>query len=290
MKVPNITCIIPSLANETTLPYLKLCVESLRSSGFDGDIIVSTNGGFKPNLSDIKGITIHMHTRRQGQCGAVNNAVQVINMATKYIMVSNDDMYYAEGWDSHLIDYVNPDTGLFKYMCMSPNLIEPNNNNGSAPPFLKYGDGYEIEDLNKDGIDDFVKHHLQKIEKSEDGFNLPFIINTDLWRSIGGYDIDYDPWSSNSDTDLQTKINLAGVIPVRLRDVLVYHFSNKSGTFDGTHQEQWQKNFDYYRTKWGYTRDDEPKADVWYNKNMILEDKLIYHPDWEGKYVQRDSE
>jgi hypothetical protein len=145
--------------------------------------------------------------------------------------------------------------------------------------------GYEIADFKKSKVDNYIKNSIKVGDKPEAGFNLPFIIHAELWRSIQGYDVAYDPWSSNSDTDLQTKINLAGVTPMRLRDVLVYHFSNKSGTFDGTHQDAWQKNFDYYTNKWGYNRDDEPKADVWYNKNMILEEKLIYHPAWEGKYA-----
>ena len=207
-------------------------------------------------------------------------------MLDKYVMVSNDDMYYAPDWDKNLKNYVDLDTGLFKYLCMSPNLVEPTNNAGSADPFLKCGAYYNIEDFDRETVDKYVKEGIKLKEKPEAGFNLPFIINAELWRSIHGYDTAYDPWGSNSDTDLQTKINLAGVTPMRLRDVLVYHFSNKSGTFDGTHQEEWQRNFQYYREKWGYTRDDEPKADVWYNENMILEDKLIYHPEWEGKYVQ----
>jgi len=285
MKVPNFSIIIPSLY-EADGEYLKLCVGSLRESGFDGDIIVVTNGGrAKPDLRHIKGITIHMHNRDQGQCRAVNVGVQVVNPAHKYIMVSNSDMYYAPGWNKHLEDYVElNDDGRpeFKFWCMSPNLVEPTNNNGSAAPFLKLDAGYTIDEFKPEVVNEFIAKY--RLGHSEDGFNLPFIINTQVWRDIGGYDTAYDPWGSNSDTDLQTKINIAGVTPVRLADVLVYHFSNKSGTFDGTHQEEWQKNFDYYTKKFGYNRDDEPKADVWYNQNMILEDKLIYHPSWEDKY------
>ncbi len=143
-----------------------------------------------------------------------------------------------------------------------------------------------MDEFSKDLVDIEIARLVNDDHVVEAGFNLPFFIDVELWRTIEGYDTKYDPWGSNSDTDLQTKINLAGVIPKRLRDVLVYHFSNKSGTFDGSHQEEWQRNFDYYRTKWGYTRDDEPKADVWYNKNIILRDKLIYDPDWAWKYEE----
>jgi len=177
-------------------------------------------------------------------------------------------------------------------LVFSPNLVEPVNNAGSAPPFLKAEGGFTIEEFNRDFVNESIELLVSRskskavLPKEETGFNLPFFIRKDVWDTIGGYDTFYDEWGSNSDTDLQTKINIAGITPVRLRDVLVYHFSNKSGTFDGSHQDAWQRNFDYYRDKFGYTRDDEPKADVWYNKNMVLPDKLIYHPPWEGKYAE----
>ncbi len=272
----NYSVVIPSLANEATLPYLKLCVESLRASGFGGSIIVVTNGTKHKPALDIEGITIHTHVRTPGQCGAVNIGAQLVPPYDKFMMVSNDDMYYAPGWDEKLPKDMP--------LVWSPNLVEPENNAGSAQPFLKCDGGYTLDEFNKDRVDHFVSKN--KENTMEAGFNLPFFINMDVWRSIGGYDTTYDPWGSNSDTDLQTLINIAGITPVRLRDVLVYHFSNKSGTFDGTHQEEWQRNFDYYRTKFGYTRDDEPQADVWYNTNMVLEDKLTFEPEWKGKYLE----
>jgi hypothetical protein len=75
---------------------------------------------------------------------------------------------------------------------------------------------------------------------------------------------------------------------MRLRDVLVYHFSNKSGTFDGTHQDFWQNNWDYLQSKWGFNR-DEAGSDTWYCKDMIMWDRLKYHPKWEGKYADTSS-
>lgn len=271
----KISVVIPSLASDKTLPFLKLCVESLRAT-VDWDIIVVTNGTKTALPLDIEGITIRQHVSSQGQCIATNIGAQVVAPDTDYIMVCNDDMYFAPGWDKNL---------RFDYPVFSPNLVEPTNNPGSAPPFLKCDAGFNLEEFDQDKVDASIKLNINNSHRAEPGFNLPFFIRADVWRQIGGYDTAYDKWGSNSDTDLQTLINIVGITPMRVCDVLVYHFSNKSGTFDGSHQEEWQKNFDYYRTKFGYTRDDEPKADVWYNKNMVLEDKLIYHPEWEGKYA-----
>ena len=271
--------------------YLKVCVDSLRTSGFDGDITVVANGTKSTSPlydMDIPGITKLLTTTQQGQCNAVNIGASAVEGDCKYLMVVNSDMYFSPGWNKNLKLYIDAETGKFENMCLSPVLVEPTNNNGSADPFIKFDGGYNLDEFKPEEIDKFIKDSIDSMDDKqavEAGFNLPFIIDIELWRTIKGYDTKYDPWGSNSDTDLQTLINIAGVTPMRMRDVMVYHFSNKSGTFDGTHQEDWQRNFDYYRTKFGYTRDDEPQADVWYNKNMVLEDKLIFHPEWEGKYA-----
>lgn len=273
----KVAVIIPTM--EKNLEYLKLCVESLRAT-VDWDIIVVSNGG--PHYPiDIKGITTRLHTKTQGQCMAVNNGAQVVGPGTDYIFISNDDMYYAPDWLSNFThDNILslPEADLV----WSPNLVEPTNNNGSADPFLKLDAGYTLDEFNKASVDNFVHDH--KLEGTTTGFNFPVFIRKDVWDTIGGYDEQYDPWGSNSDTDLQTKIELAGIQPQRYRDVLVYHFSNKSGTFDGTHQAEWQHNWDYYTQKWGFNRDDEPLPDTWMATNMVNIEKNHYHPSWKGKF------
>lgn len=267
----KVSVVIPTM--EKNKEYLRLCVESLRKTT-DWRIIVVSNGGYNYDLSDIKGISNRLHTPQQGQCNAVNLGVQVAAIDSDTIFISNDDMYYAPDWIDH--DALHDD------LVWSPNLVEPTNNNGSAKPFLKLDAGFTLEEFNRDRVDEFVKNHEH--EPVETGFNFPVFINLELWRTIGGYDTKYDPWGSNSDTDLQTLIELAGVQPMRHRDTLVYHFSNKSGTFDGTHQKEWQDNWGYYTQKWGFNRDDEPIPDTWMATNMVNHGKNIYHPKWEGKY------
>lgn len=262
----KVSVVIPSLY-KVDGEYLKLCVESLRDT-VDWDIIVVTNATPTPESLDIKGITKRLHTKDQGQCIATNIGASQVSPDTDYIMVSNSDMYYAPGWNKNL---------RFDYPIFSPNLVEPTNNAGSAPPFLKANAGLTLEDFTPGLLDHFISVKIGEETGEESGFNLPFFIRKDLWDFLGGYDVAYDPWGSNSDTDLQTRINLAGVTPMRLRDVLVYHFSNKSGTFDGTHQGFYQNNIDYFKDKFGFDR-DELGSDVWYNKDMLPddEDKIKY--------------
>lgn len=270
--------VIPTLV-DVDKDYLKVCVESLRNSGFDGQIIVVMNGSkdSKPiQDGEITGISTLLNTKQQGQCGAVNLGAQFVSPDTEYIMVSNADMYYAPGWDKYL---------KFEYPVFSPTLVEPVNNGGSAQPFLKFDGGFTLDEFNQEQVDKYVKYNLQFDHKHETGFNLPFFIRRDVWLTIGGYDAKYDPWGSNSDTDLQTKINLAGITPMRVRDVLVYHFSQKSGTFDSSNMDYWQRNWDYYQNKWGFNR-DELGSDVWYNLKMLPKDhsKIKYQPSWTRKY------
>lgn len=271
----KVAAIIPTLAHKN-YDYLKLAVESLRATT-DWDIIVVTNGDkAKPDLSGIKGITIHLHTRDQGQCNAVNIGAQVVGPNIDYLFISNDDMYFAPGWNKNL---------QFNYPVLSPNLVEPVDNMGSAQPFLKIDGGFVLSDFDQKSVDKFIESATNTNKGSEEsGFNFPVFIRKDVWDTIGGYDVAYDPWGSGSDTDLQMKIELAGIMPLRLRDVLVYHFSNKSGTFDGTHQDYWQNNWEYLEDKWGANR-DQLNSDTWYCKNMLPPgDILKYRPDWMGKY------
>ena len=255
--------VIPSLY-KVDGEYLKLCVKSLRDSGFGGQIIVVTNGTPTPEPIDLGNMATRLHTREQGQCNAVNIGVQAVEPDTDYILISNSDMYYAPGWDKNL---------RFEHPVFSPNLVEPINNAGSAPPFIKFDGGLTVEEFNKVAYDMFSFLEIKTTDiKEEPGFNFPVFIKKDLWQFLGGYDTAYDPWGSNGDTDLQTRINLAGVTPMRLRDVLVYHFSNKSGTFDGTHQDYYMNNIEYFKDKFGFDR-DELGSDVWYNKDMIPTDE-----------------
>lgn len=264
----KVTAIIPTLASYQTRPYLRLCVESLRATT-DWDIIVVSNGTKTPEPLNIDGITMRLHTRDQGQCTAVNIGVQAAPPNTDYLFIVNDDMYFAPGWNNEL---------HFEHAVFSPNLVEPTNNLGSASPFLKFDGGFTLNEFKKEAVNDFIWDNvnpaprLAKEDVEEPGFNLPFFIKKDLWDLLGGYDTAYDPWGSNSDTDLQTRINLAGVTPMRLRDILVYHFSNKSGTFDGSHQDYYQNNLEYFYQKFGFDR-DELGSDVWYNKDMLPADK-----------------
>lgn len=272
----RVAAIIPSLY-EVDHEYLELAVKSLRETT-DWDIYVVTNGTkHKPDLRHLTGITAHLHVPSQGQCHAVNVGAQAASSGVDYFFIVNSDMYFAPEWNKNL---------RFDWPVFCPNLIEPVDNAGSAAPFLKVDGGLTIGEFKKAEVDKEVYDAtINGPTEPEKGFNFPLFIKRTLWQEIGGYDEAYDPWGSNSDTDLQTRINIAGITPMRARDVLVYHFSNKSGTFDGTHQDFYQNNIEYFRDKFGFDR-DSLGSDVWYNKDMlpVQSEQIKYTPSWAGKY------
>ena len=267
IKSDEVTIIIPHLgANQESEYSLDECLKSLKETT-ESKVLVVTNGTEKTcqHMGDIDMV-------KQGQCKAVNTAAATVS--TEYIFVTNDDMVYAPGWWERLTN----DFEGTEFIC--PNLVEPR---PGAPPFLTYFCGGAGGDFEQGKWLLFAKEHSNE-DDSEVGFNLPFLIKKELWDTIGGYDINYDPWGSNGDSDLQAKIHLAGVYPVRNRRCIVYHFSQTSGTFNPENHSFWEKNYAYFQEKWGFER--QPTDKVWYSQEIINYDKLIYKPDWMGKYGQ----
>lgn len=274
MNLSEVTIIIPHIfLSEETDFALKECLKSLEETVPEMKKIVVINGmRFENDFEIVKYPNVEFIVlERQGQCSAVNSAFSVVN--TPWGFVTNNDMIYAPNWLEKLLETAKK--YKLKYLC--PNLVEPR---PGAPPFLVQSFGGAGGDFNKEAWLDFASKHEEKM--LEEGFNLPFLIDREVWQRIGGYDINYDPWGSNGDSDLQAKLILGSLTTFRDRNVVVYHFSQTSGTFHPDNQSYWQKNYAYFQEKWGFERQPESEK-VWYSKDIIDHVKLIYHPEWEKK-------
>lgn len=269
MDAGEVTVVIPSLwpeKHELSAKALSYCLPSLKKT-FNGPAVVAYNG-------DGSGYP-------QGQCGAVNRIVE--GVATDWILVSNNDMYYPPGWFERLSWAVDN----FGLLVASPNLVEPDR---GAQPFLEKFCGGLGGDFNEQCVLDFVETQKQNENRPlmegniiEDGFNLPFMVRRDVWNTVGGYDIQYDPWGSCSDTDLQTRFMLAGITPKRVRNSLVYHFKNASGTFAADLESYRHANWRHYEQKFGF-KSPSAADGVWYRPNLPYE-KLVFKPDWMNRYA-----
>jgi hypothetical protein len=281
IKPSDVTIIVPHLgADVSQINAMQECWKSLDETAPDIDKILVTNGEKHMRYLDRKQI----HLYEQGQCKAVNAAVATTN--TPWIFITNDDMIYAPGWFKKLQTlgdgpYVSVDMAE-GFLCISPMLIEPR---PGAPTFEVMFAGGAGGDFDKNKWLKFAESHDDTPHKEilRTGFNLPFLITRELWDTIGGYDINYDPWGSNSDSDLEYKIKLAGVQPYQNCNSIVYHFSQTSGTFEPRNQSAWQKNWDYFIEKWGFPRTDEG---IWEATFDIPKPPIRkFTPTWENKYA-----
>jgi len=273
IKKEDVTIIIPSLIKPgRSAIAIKECLESLHESGFPFDnIIVATNGEFIEPIPGDTPTPHRVHNWRQGQTMAVNAAVATIN--TTWIMVTNDDMVFPPDWFEKLTMGLSGGTDEFT---ISPQLIEPTD---GAPTFIKYFCGGIGGDWDKQKFMKYAKVHREEGIRS--GFNLPFLMKKEVWDTIGGYDVNYSPFGSNSDSDLQYKLKLAGVQMLQNTMCPVYHFSNTSDTFTPENRPHWEKNWQYFIKKWGFPRTDDG---IWEATFTIPMDKLLFKPSWIGKY------
>lgn len=275
----DVTIIIPTLISVRNDIAREECLASLRESGFPMENVILVFNGLEHSGNEIyfyetsPKYPVEMYLPEQGQCKAVNAAAATVN--TPWIMVSNDDMIYQPDWFEKLTTmyYGTRQEELdSEILCISPQLVEPTD---GAPTFIKYFCGGVGGDWDKQKWLDY-KHQLTN-GNIRTGFNLPFLIKKDVWDTVGGYDVNYDPWGSNSDSDFEYKLKLAGIDMYQNTNCPVYHFSQTSGTFEPRNRDYWQKNWDYFIEKWGFPRTDEG---IWQATFTIPYDKLKYRPKW----------
>ena len=273
----SVTVIIPHLGATKEQCYsLGQCLESLRETVPSMQIVVVKNGNIACTCRrDIRIL-------QQGQSGAVNAAVATTN--TPWIFVTNDDMIYAPGWWERLTDWFNMELYKVEFkikqeiMCISPKLIEPR---PGAPTFEVYFCGGAGGDFDKQKWLELAKNYQGQGIRM--GFNLPFLIKRELFNLIDQYDVNYDPWGSNGDSDLEYKIRLAGVQPYQNINSIVYHFGMTSGTSSPDNRPFWDKNWHYFIEKWGFERASTNQG-IWEASFEIPEDKLKYKPWWKDFY------
>jgi GT2 family glycosyltransferase len=263
-----VTIIIPHYGASSEMCYaLKQTRGSLYETTPDIQMLVIKNGDIQCHcLYDIK-------VKAQGQCKAVNAAIATIN--TPWVMITNDDMVYPPHWWEDLTD------NIFMESCISPQLVEPLS---GAPTFEVYFCGGAGGDFDKQKFLTYVKaQNVLPRHGMRDGFNFPVLLRRELWDTVGGYDINYDPFGSNGDSDLQYKIMLAGIQPKQNQNCLVYHFSQTSGTFEPQNDSYRFKNYAYFKQKWGFDRTDDR---IWESDFRVptKEQGRIYFPEFEGRY------
>jgi GT2 family glycosyltransferase len=212
--------LIPTWNN---LPYLKLCVESIRRhSAFEHEILVHVNDGSDGTLDWVREQGIR-HTRSLGNVGvclAVNDVARLAT--TEWILFMNDDMFCTPGWDTAFVEALRGLGQVPAYLASQ--IIEPTDTGNALVTVANFGSG--PADFDEAALLEFA---AKMNTADRDGIALqPTLVSRELWLRVGGYSIEFGPGMS-SDDDFLMKLWLVGCRVFRsVGASRVYHFGTRT--------------------------------------------------------------
>jgi glycosyltransferase involved in cell wall biosynthesis len=213
--------LIPSWNN---LSYLKCCVESIqKNSAFRHQIIVHVNEGSDGTLEWAKasGLNYSYSPTNAGVCYGFNAPSSLAT--SEYILLSDDDFYFAPGWDTALMEEIKKaSTDQF---CISGTMIEHTLSRNSCA-IAPFDFGKTAQEFNEQK---FLAEY-DKIPFSDwNGSNwYPLVLPRNIWNLIGGLSVEFSP-GMGSDPDMMMKLWHAGVRYYKgVSRSRVYHFGSKT--------------------------------------------------------------
>ncbi len=236
---PVFSIFIPTWNN---LPYLKLCIDSLRRhSTFPHQIIVHINEGNDGSREWVisqADLSYTFSEENIGVCYALNQCRTLAT--TDYLFYLNDDMYVCPGWDQHLFSEIK--TIGHDFFFLSATAIEPVQTRNNCVIVRNFGEdplSFQEEVL--------LKQYKDPEKKDWQGATWPpNIIHRKIWDLVGGYSIEFSP-GLYSDPDFSMKLWKAGLRLFKgIGASRVYHFGGKSTI-------RMVRNRGYYTfiSKWG---------------------------------------
>ena len=211
---PTFSILIPTWNN---LPYLRLCIESLRKhSDFQHQIIVMVNEGqdgtheWVSSQSDLEYIA---SPENIGICYGLNACRPLIK--NPHVVYANDDMYFLPHWDSRLCVAIEQSSS--DQFMLSATMIEPK---GDNPCCIIADFGDSLESFKEEALLQ-AADNLARNDWSGSTWP-PVLVPLALWDKVGGMSIEFSP-GMYSDPDLSRKLWECGV-----GNSLVYHFGCKS--------------------------------------------------------------
>jgi glycosyltransferase involved in cell wall biosynthesis len=219
---PVFSIIIPSWNN---LAYLKCCVESIKkNSSYQHEIIVHINEGRDGTLEWVRGQGLpHTHSgENAGVCFGFNAPASLAT--TNYIVLSDDDYYYAPGWDEHLLDEVKQVND--PYFCITGTMIEHSPTRYPTSVAAPFDFGKTVETFKEK---DFLREHAEIPFHDWNGGNwYPMILHRNIWNLIGGLSTEFSPGMA-SDPDMMMKLWQCGVRYYKgVSRSRVYHFGSRT--------------------------------------------------------------
>ncbi len=231
--------VIPSWNN---LSFLQCCVESIRkNSRFPHEIIVHINEGSDGSLEWVKSqiLSYSYSTKNAGVCYGFNAPATLAT--TQYIVLSDDDFYFAPDWDVPLVEEIKKLGHL--YFCITGTMIEHTvtfNRCALAP----FDFGRTVADFDEAR---FLKEYASLPFKDWTGGNwYPMVIHKTIWQLIGGLSTEFSP-GMGSDPDMMMKLWHCGVRYYKgLSSSRVYHFGSRT-----TSRIKKNNGYNQFLLKWG---------------------------------------
>lgn len=236
--------LIPSWNN---LPYLQLCIGSIRKHSFyDHQIIVLVNEGKDNTLEwlDQQKNVDYVHAGKNiGICYGLNSCRSLIK--SDYVVYANDDMYLLPNWDKVLKEEI--DRIGHKQFMLSCTMIEPRSTGNNCVVVNDFGDS--LENFKEKEL---LEAHSKLVRNDWNGSTWPpNVMHIDQWDLVGGMSVEFSP-GMYSDPDLSKKLWDSGVRHfVGKGNSLVYHFGSKS-----TKRVKKNKGRKTFLSKWGISAGD----------------------------------
>jgi GT2 family glycosyltransferase len=220
---PVLSILIPTWNN---LPYLKLCLDSLRrNTRSSPQVVIHINEGVDGTLEWVRAQGYdYTHTdRNAGVCEAVNLART--KALGRYLMYLNDDMYVCPEMDSRLLRRAEEfeTAGVARFM-ISATMIEAKGSGNACTVNADFG--HTLETFRETDLVASLPG-LQRADWCGSTWP-PLLMRRDDWDAVGGFSVEYFP-GMYSDPDLSMKLWLLGCRNyLGVGDAMVYHFPSRS--------------------------------------------------------------
>ena len=235
--------LIPTWNN---LPYLKLCVDSIRRhSAFEHEILVHVNDGNDGTLEWVREQGLG-HTWSKGNVGVCIALNDVARLATReWILFLNDDMFCTPGWDTAFVETLRGLGPRPAYLASV--LIEPIDTGNATITVADFGTG--PDNFDETGM---LAYAARMTIADRDGIaQQPTLVSRELWLRVGGYSIEFGPGMS-SDDDFLMKLWLVGCRVFRsVGASRIYHFGTRT-----TGRIRRNRGGREFLLKWGISQSD----------------------------------
>jgi len=212
--------VIPTWNN---LPYLKLCVESIRKySAHRHQIIVHVNEGKDGSVEWVRqqaDLDYSISRVNIGICYALNACRKLLT--TDYLLYMNDDMVVCPDWDAPLWQAVQKIP--HKFFFLSATATEPVAQSRCS---IEQDYGHDAETFDQARL--LREFAALPFADWQGATWPPNLVHKDVWDLVGGYSTEFSP-GMYSDPDFSMKLWQLGVRHFQgVSASRVYHFGSKS--------------------------------------------------------------